>query len=343
MCYVRSAPTAALQVAASAPAAAADIEAKLALLNAPAPISSFTFPDLASLDSLNDNQWFNLDCDAPLPSTAPVSSDFSMDFTPWLDSISMDLPFPMTNDPLFDAGLPTNTPTSAASLSVFPQDDLDSPFLGVIPSLKTELAREPVCLPSPPNSDNGAENSAFPSLCSPLPAATSPDMFITTANNQSGAPASPPPSGGSSSDESSSAPTSRKNPRKRAAPTSRKASSASSNSSSSGNGRKRLASDDGDDEDPEGGDDGDESALKRAKNTEAARRSRARKLAKLESLQTDVDGLERDKSALLVRLAVLENEQVSFSQREADLNARIQQLEGQLAESHRAMILSMHR
>ncbi|KAI9324235.1 hypothetical protein DFJ73DRAFT_785148 [Zopfochytrium polystomum] len=89
------------------------------------------------------------------------------------------------------------------------------------------------------------------------------------------------------------------------------------------------------------GDEDDEVALKRSKNTEAARRSRARKTARLETLETDVSRLEQDKANLLVRLAVLENERNNASHREMTLAKRVAQLELQLAESHRAMVMGL--
>ncbi|KAJ1547560.1 hypothetical protein HK405_005527 [Cladochytrium tenue] len=81
--------------------------------------------------------------------------------------------------------------------------------------------------------------------------------------------------------------------------------------------------------------------IKRAKNTEAARRSRARKNARLETLEVEVGQLEQDKATLLVRLAVMETERASSALREADLSRRIAHLEDQLAESHRAMVMGL--
>ncbi|KAJ3412207.1 hypothetical protein HDV05_001117 [Chytridiales sp. JEL 0842] len=81
----------------------------------------------------------------------------------------------------------------------------------------------------------------------------------------------------------------------------------------------------------------DDTVYKRMKNTEAARRSRARKVARMESLEADVNRLEGEKANLLVRLAVVESENSSLMQREVELNKRIHDLEHQLAESHRAM------
>lgn len=77
---------------------------------------------------------------------------------------------------------------------------------------------------------------------------------------------------------------------------------------------------------------------KRMKNTEAARRSRQRKIEKIDTLEHQVSDLERDKSELSLRVMLLENERKSFRQREQDLAARVADLEKQLAESHRAML-----
>ncbi|TPX66507.1 hypothetical protein SpCBS45565_g04439 [Spizellomyces sp. 'palustris'] len=82
----------------------------------------------------------------------------------------------------------------------------------------------------------------------------------------------------------------------------------------------------------------DPNLRKRMKNTEAARRSRQRKMARLDTLEHQVTNLEGDKSKLLMRVAVLENERSTFQQREQELSARIASLEKQLQESHRAML-----
>lgn len=71
----------------------------------------------------------------------------------------------------------------------------------------------------------------------------------------------------------------------------------------------------------------DEATLRRVKNTEAARRSRARKTAKLETLEDEVKRLEADKNGLLLRLAVLENETKGSAFREAMLIKRVADLE----------------
>ncbi|KAI8835779.1 hypothetical protein BJ741DRAFT_606892 [Chytriomyces cf. hyalinus JEL632] len=81
-----------------------------------------------------------------------------------------------------------------------------------------------------------------------------------------------------------------------------------------------------------------EDQMKRLKNTEAARKSRARKAAKVDSLEHRVDTLESEKAGLAMRVAVLESDAASFTCREADLKRRVAMLEAQLAESHRALI-----
>ncbi|KAJ3073039.1 hypothetical protein HDU99_002048 [Rhizoclosmatium hyalinum] len=85
-------------------------------------------------------------------------------------------------------------------------------------------------------------------------------------------------------------------------------------------------------------DDLDDAAKKRARNTEAARKSRARKAARVDSLEAQVDALEGDKARLSTRLAVLESDASSFAQREYDLKRRVALLENQLLESHRALL-----
>jgi hypothetical protein len=73
-----------------------------------------------------------------------------------------------------------------------------------------------------------------------------------------------------------------------------------------------------------------DASQRRAKNTEAARRSRARKQAKLETLEADVKRLEADKNGLLLKLAVLENETKGGAYRESMLVKRVAELERML-------------
>jgi hypothetical protein len=84
-------------------------------------------------------------------------------------------------------------------------------------------------------------------------------------------------------------------------------------------------------------DEPEEVIAKRAKNTDAARRSRLKKLVKLEGLEAKVSELEADKTRLTMRVAVLETEKTSHLVREAEQNARIAQLEAKLAEAHAAL------
>ncbi|KAJ3047669.1 hypothetical protein HK102_012866 [Quaeritorhiza haematococci] len=81
-----------------------------------------------------------------------------------------------------------------------------------------------------------------------------------------------------------------------------------------------------------------EALIKRQRNTEAARRSRQRKVEKMEGLQDQVRDLENDRNKLKLRVAVLENERSSWNAREKELLSRVSHLEQQLAESHRAML-----
>ncbi|KAJ3099524.1 hypothetical protein HDU97_002967 [Phlyctochytrium planicorne] len=349
MCYVKTstltpavlarsnAKDAAGAVAAPPAAAGAVIESK----------EPFSFQDF-SLDSFADTNWLNMDNDAMFQSAlASTSIDTTSsisntnDFMPWLDSILNDnnLAATSANDMLFASALDSPISPLCGGDDLIKQEA--SP-LALAPS--SFSAFNSPYLPSPADSA-AAEQSAFPSLCSRLSsttsstasvpvskASTSPvPVVMSRSGGMGGAPASPPASSSSGDESSNAAPA--KNPRKRAAPSSRK-------STSNNNGRKKASSNDDEDDDDEHVDD---AALKRLKNTEAARRSRARKVQKLETLEMEVASLEKDKAALQVRLAVLENEQASFAQREADLGSRILQLEAQLAESHRAMILSLQR
>jgi len=84
-------------------------------------------------------------------------------------------------------------------------------------------------------------------------------------------------------------------------------------------------------------DEPDEVIAKRAKNTDAARRSRLKKIVKLEGLEAKVSELEADKTRLTMRVAVLETEKTAHLVREAEQNARIAQLEAKLAEAHAAL------
>ncbi|KAI8333861.1 hypothetical protein BC941DRAFT_433189 [Chlamydoabsidia padenii] len=81
----------------------------------------------------------------------------------------------------------------------------------------------------------------------------------------------------------------------------------------------------------------DEAALKRQKNTDAARRSRLKKVLKMESLEKRVNDLERMNAQLLLRVAVLDSEKSHLVAKEAAHDARVKTLETQLAEAHKAL------
>ncbi|KAF9164888.1 hypothetical protein BGX21_008331 [Mortierella sp. AD011] len=78
----------------------------------------------------------------------------------------------------------------------------------------------------------------------------------------------------------------------------------------------------------------EEIIAKRAKNTDAARRSRLKKLVKLEGLEAKVTDLEATNHRLNTRVAVLETEKNGFLIKEAERNARIAQLEAKIMEAH---------
>ncbi|KAF9363542.1 hypothetical protein BGX34_003862 [Mortierella sp. NVP85] len=81
----------------------------------------------------------------------------------------------------------------------------------------------------------------------------------------------------------------------------------------------------------------DEVILKRAKNTDAARRSRLKKLMRLESLEGKVSELESTNNRLTMKVAILETEKNAHLVKEAEQSARIAQLEAKLAEAHAAL------
>ncbi|GAA5797178.1 hypothetical protein EDC94DRAFT_594017 [Helicostylum pulchrum] len=83
--------------------------------------------------------------------------------------------------------------------------------------------------------------------------------------------------------------------------------------------------------------DNDEISQKRQKNTDAARRSRLKKIVKMETLEKQVNELEADNSRLTTRVAVLESEKTALVSKDIGLEDRIRVLEAQLAEAHRAL------
>ncbi|KAF8942866.1 hypothetical protein BGZ47_006060 [Haplosporangium gracile] len=83
----------------------------------------------------------------------------------------------------------------------------------------------------------------------------------------------------------------------------------------------------------------EELLARRAKNTDAARRSRLKKVVRLEGLETKVSGLESTNQTLSTKVAVLEAERNSHLVKEAEQMARIAQLEAKLIEAKLAFTL----
>ncbi|KAF9154731.1 hypothetical protein BG015_000114 [Linnemannia schmuckeri] len=83
----------------------------------------------------------------------------------------------------------------------------------------------------------------------------------------------------------------------------------------------------------------EELLARRAKNTDAARRSRLKKVIRLEGLETKVSGLESTNQTLSTKVAVLEAERNSHLVKEAEQMARIAQLEAKLIEAQLAFTL----
>jgi hypothetical protein len=81
----------------------------------------------------------------------------------------------------------------------------------------------------------------------------------------------------------------------------------------------------------------DDAAVKRQKNTDAARRSRLRKVQKMETLEVRVSELEKINAGLLMRVAVLDSEKTNLKAKESSYENRIKVLEEQLAEAHKAL------
>lgn len=78
-----------------------------------------------------------------------------------------------------------------------------------------------------------------------------------------------------------------------------------------------------------------ELALKRQKNTEAARRSRMRKVLKMETLEKHVKRLEADNKNLSIRLAMLDSNRLEWETKEKKLLEKIKNLEEQLADARK--------
>ncbi|KAI9310290.1 hypothetical protein BX666DRAFT_1882516 [Dichotomocladium elegans] len=81
----------------------------------------------------------------------------------------------------------------------------------------------------------------------------------------------------------------------------------------------------------------DDIIQKRQRNTDAARRSRLKKLLKMEALEKRVTELEGENTRLTTRVAVLESEKSGLESKDKDLQDRIRVLEEQLAEAHKAL------
>jgi len=82
----------------------------------------------------------------------------------------------------------------------------------------------------------------------------------------------------------------------------------------------------------------DELAMKRAKNTDAARRSRLRKAKKMEGLEKEVTELKTENIDLQTRIAVLESEKKGLESKNVEKESRVKMLEQQLAEAHERLI-----
>lgn len=82
----------------------------------------------------------------------------------------------------------------------------------------------------------------------------------------------------------------------------------------------------------------DELAMKRAKNTDAARRSRLRKVMKMETLEKQVIELKKENTDLQTRIAVLESEKKGLEDKNAEKESRVKMLEQQLSEAHERLI-----
>jgi predicted nucleic acid-binding Zn-ribbon protein len=87
----------------------------------------------------------------------------------------------------------------------------------------------------------------------------------------------------------------------------------------------------------------DEIAIKRQRNTDAARRSRLKKMIKMESLEKRVQDLESENHGLSTRVAVLESEKAGLESKDHSLEERIRALENQLAEAHKALTTNINK
>ncbi|KNC97574.1 uncharacterized protein SPPG_07047 [Spizellomyces punctatus DAOM BR117] len=86
---------------------------------------------------------------------------------------------------------------------------------------------------------------------------------------------------------------------------------------------------------PEGGSDEAALQLKRLRNTEAARRSRLRRVARMDELEARIKEMEAENHRLVLRVASLENERVARESKSFADEQKIRKLEGQLSEAAR--------
>ncbi|CAO3697829.1 unnamed protein product [Rhizopus stolonifer] len=84
-------------------------------------------------------------------------------------------------------------------------------------------------------------------------------------------------------------------------------------------------------------------ALKRQRNTDAARRSRQRKAMRMETLERKVMDLESVNERLKLRAAIAESEKANIEAKEKSSKVRILELERQLANAHRVLLQSNFR
>ncbi|TPX58037.1 hypothetical protein SpCBS45565_g08089 [Spizellomyces sp. 'palustris'] len=75
--------------------------------------------------------------------------------------------------------------------------------------------------------------------------------------------------------------------------------------------------------------------LKRLRNTEAARRSRLRRVARMDELEARIKEMETENHRLVLRVASLENERVARESKSFADEQKIRKLEGQLTEAAR--------
>ncbi|KAI8087777.1 uncharacterized protein B0P05DRAFT_532268 [Gilbertella persicaria] len=83
--------------------------------------------------------------------------------------------------------------------------------------------------------------------------------------------------------------------------------------------------------------------IKRQRNTDAARRSRMRKVLKMESLEKRVEVLRNDNERLRVKVAVLGSEVNHAAEKEKHNIQRVLELEAQLANAHQQLVKEYHQ